>query len=82
MQTFFMLEGIFFDIHLIIERCKTSDEYCLTLSTIQEDSNRISEFGTYSFSSEQERDAFEKEILSKLKRIAMLDNELEDMFCQ
>mgnify|MGYP001740641112 FL=1 len=84
METFFKHEGIFFDINLVVYRYFDDYDgtYCLELSTIQEDSYNISEFGTYVFSIEQERDEFEKEMLSKLKRIVMLDNELEDMLCQ
>ncbi len=84
METFFMHEGIFFDINLAVYRYFDDYDgtYYLELSTIQEDSYNISEFGTYVFSIEQERDEFEKEMLSKLKRIVMLDNELEDMLCQ
>ena len=82
MQTFFKHESIFFDIDIAIDRYKISNEYCLEISTIQPDTYNVSTFDTYIFSSEQERDEFENEILNKLKRIVTIDNELEDMLCQ
>lgn len=79
MGTFFNYAGTLFDLTLVAHR-QTDDDgnYCLELSTIQADSGNISSFGAFSFSSEQERNDFEEELLSKLKRMEMLDSEIEE----
>ena len=82
MQTFYNYDGAFFYIDLVIDEYTVDGNYCLELSRILEDSSSISTFDTYSFSSEKERDDFKEQLSSKLRRIALLDEEIEDILCQ
>lgn len=82
MQTFYNYDGVFFYIDLVIDEYTVDDNHCcLELSRILEDSSSISTFGSYSFSSEKERDDFKKQLSSKLRRITLLDEEIEDILC-
>lgn len=81
MQTFYNYDGVFFYIDLVIDEYIVDGNYCLELSRILEDSSSISTLDTYSFSSEKERDDFKEQLSSKLRRIALLDEEIEDILC-